>query len=334
VFRLHPAAGGHWQETVLYNFSCYSDGKNPHGGVVRDAQGNLYGATTGGGLSGGCTGDGCGVIFKLTPGGVESAIYTFQGKNDGYGPGSPLAFDSGGNLYGTAPDGGRYAHGVVFALKPSGGSWAFKVIHQFTGGNDGSTGSLGALLVDGQGALYGVTEIGGAAQAGIAYKMKHITGSGWTFAPVYTFKGTPDGANPYGGLIQSGGKLYGTTYYGGAGGAGSVFELTPGAGTYGERVVYSFKGGTDGSQPTSTLLAGPAGALYGTTSMGGGASCDCGAVFSLAHGTFKETVLHRFGMSNDGQNPYYGLTPFGSSLYSSTVVGGTSGSGTIFAITP
>lgn len=333
VFRLHPAANGRWRETVLYNFSCYADGKNPHGGVIRDAQGNLYGTTTAGGLSAGCTGDGCGVVFRVAPGGGESVLYTFQGKADGYGPGSPPAFDSGGNLYGTAPDGGRYAHGVVFALARSGGTWQYKVIHHFTGGYDGSTGSLGALFVDAAGTLYGVTELGGSHGAGVAYAMNR-SGTGWNFATVYAFKGSPDGANPYGGLIEKSGKLYGTTYFGGARGAGSVYELTPGARPYGERVVYSFKGGYDGGQPTSTLLSGPAGALYGTTSMGGGTSCDCGAVFSLARETFMESVLHRFGGGHDGQNPYYGLTQFGSTLYSSAVVGGTSGNGTIFAIAP
>lgn len=85
------------------HFSCFSDGKNPHGGVVRDARGNLYGTTTAGGLSRGCTGEGCGVIFKLASNGSESVLYTFQGKNDGFGPGSPLAFDRAGNLYGIAP---------------------------------------------------------------------------------------------------------------------------------------------------------------------------------------------------------------------------------------
>lgn len=333
VFRLHPVSVGNWHETVLHNFSCFADGKNPHGGVVRDAQGNLYGATVAGGLSGGCTGDGCGVIFKIGAAGGESVLYTFQGQSDGFGPGSPLAFDGSGNLYGTAPDGGKYGHGTVFELKLSSGSWHFEVIHQFTGGNDGSTGSLGPLFADEFGRLYGVTELGGAHQSGIAYEMKRVNGS-WTFSTIYAFKGTPDAAFPYGGLIEVGENLYGTTYFGGTTGNGSVFELVPGSNGYGERVLYSFKGGFDGSLPTSTLLAGANGALYGTTSTGGHPTCDCGTVFSLAHGTFAESVLHRFGGAGDGQSPYYGLTPFGGSLYSSTVAGGTSGNGTIFSITP
>ena len=334
VFRLHPSGSGHWQEHVLYNFTCFFDGKNPHGGVVRDAQGNLYGTTTAGGLSGGCTGDGCGVAFKITAGGTESVLHTFQGKDDGFGPGSPLVFDSAGNLYGTAPDGGANKHGTIFEFKPSGGSWQFQVIHQFTGGSGGSIGSLGSLLVGAHGALYGVTEIGGAHNAGIAYRLNHASGSTWSFTTIYTFKGSPDAANPYGGLIEYGRKLYGTTYFGGAAGQGAVFELTPGATTYGERVVYSFKGGNDGRLPTSSLLAATNGMLYGTTSMGGGSSCDCGTVFALAHGTFAENVVHRFGGNHDGQSPYYGFIQNGSALYSSTNFGGPSNYGTIFSITP
>lgn len=334
VFKLHPASGGHWQESVLYNFSCFADGKNPHGGVIRDTHGNLYGTTTAGGLNGGCTGDGCGVVYEVKPGGTQTVLHTFQGKDDGFGPGSPLTFDAQGNLYGMAPDGGKFASGTVFTLQPSGTSWHFAVIHPFAGGNGGATGSLGALFVDAHGALLGVTEIDGAHNAGLAFRMKHVSGTTWMFQPVYAFKGTPDAAFPYGGLIESGGKLYGTTYYGGAHGNGSVFELTFGSNTFAERVVYSFKGGTDGSSPTSTLLAASDGSLYGTTSAGGNSGCGCGTVFKLSAGTFAESVLHRFGGSHDGQNPYYGLTQSGPLLYSSTVAGGTSGSGTIFSIAP
>ncbi|HEV3152641.1 MAG TPA: choice-of-anchor tandem repeat GloVer-containing protein [Candidatus Baltobacteraceae bacterium] len=331
VFRLHLVSG-QWHETVLYNFGCFADGKNPHGGVVRDSLGNLYGTTVAGGLSGGCTGDGCGVIFEIKHGGGEAVLYTFQGKDDGFGPGSPLTFGPDGTLYGTAPDGGAHSSGTVFSINPN--THHFQVIHPFSGGDGGSTGSLGALLVTAKGAIYGVTELGGAHQAGIAYRLTHPSGSPWKFEPIYTFKGQPDAANPYGGLIEVNGKFYGTTYFGGTAGAGSVFELTPASGTFGERVVYSFKGGTDGSSPTSTLVAGPGGAVYGTTSAGGRTSCGCGTVFALAKSTLTESVLHRFGALHDGQNPYYGLTQFGSTLYSSTVAGGTSGSGTIFSITP
>src|ERR1700733_15272885 len=66
VFELTPSGGGHYQQRVLLSFDCFSTGKNPYGGVTMDAQGNLYGTTAAGGSAGICSGDGCGVVFKLT----------------------------------------------------------------------------------------------------------------------------------------------------------------------------------------------------------------------------------------------------------------------------
>ncbi|HYL26593.1 MAG TPA: choice-of-anchor tandem repeat GloVer-containing protein, partial [Candidatus Nitrosotalea sp.] len=112
-------------------------------------------------------------------------------------------------------------------------------------------------------------------------KLARSSKGAWKFTTLYAFKGTPDAASPYGGLIaDKAGDLFGTTYYGGTNGVGTVFELqTKGNGRYRERVLYSFLGGSDGSSPTSTLaLAGSN--LYGTSSAGG-ASCDCGTIFNV-----------------------------------------------------
>jgi uncharacterized repeat protein (TIGR03803 family) len=99
-------------------------------------------------------------------------------------------------------------------------------------------------------------------------------------------------------------------------------------------VLYSFQGGGDGSSPTSTLLVGAAGRLYGTTSAGGG-SCDCGTVFRLDATSGSETVLHSFGSSGDGAYPYYGLTQDSSgNLYGTTVQGGSFNQGAVFELTP
>src|SRR5579863_5701374 len=138
VFRVTPD-GIH---TVLYSFTGGADGGEPYKGVTLDAQGNLYGtAVTGGG--GSCEG-GCGVVFKLTNSGgtwTQTVVHTFNGS-DGSGPGSPVAIDRFGNMYGTTPTGGANGMGVVYELKPDGtGGWSFRVIHTFTGGNDGGGGS-------------------------------------------------------------------------------------------------------------------------------------------------------------------------------------------------
>ncbi len=117
VFQL--SASG--QETVIYSFTGGGDGLDPHGGVTIDSAGDLYGTTVAGGFGGLCAGDGCGVIFELTPSGdswTETTLYNFKGLNDGFGPGGGLVFDNAGNLYGTAPDGGAHSNGVVFQLSP------------------------------------------------------------------------------------------------------------------------------------------------------------------------------------------------------------------------
>ncbi len=355
VFRL-TLSGGKWIEKVLYNFQGGLDGKNPYGGVTLDDKGNLYGTTVAGGSGGMCSGDGCGTVFKLTRHGSsysESVIYSFTGFEgmhaDGFGPGAALVFDKKGNLYGTTPDGGDASCnppngcGSVFKLTPSGQQWKEKVIHSFTGGKDGAVGSLGSLHVDNAGNLFGVAELGGDDSCnppngcGAVYKLAPITGGKWKFSTIDAFQGQPHAGFPYGGLISdAAGSLYGTTYFAGKNGMGSVFKLTQSGGAWKETVLYSFKAGTDGASPTSTLVFDAAGNLYGTTSAGGDSNGD-GVVFklTLSGGKWKESVVHRFGPAPDGANPYYGLTlDKTGNLYGTTATGGNGGHGVVFEITP
>jgi uncharacterized repeat protein (TIGR03803 family) len=341
VFKLTPS-GDTWTETVLYSFAGGSDGSDPHGGVILDSAGNLYGTTVAGGTGGLCAGDGCGTVFKLSPSGgtwSETILYNFRGGNDGFGPGGAVVFDQAGNLFGTTPDGGRHSAGTIYEMSPmKNGQWKEKVIHAFTGGKDGSTGSLGQLLFDAVGNLYGVTEQGGALGAGTVFELVP-SGKRWTFTTLYTFKGMPDAASPYGGLIADGsGSLFGTTYFGGQDGMGAVFQLSKDQnGAWQENVLHSFKGGRDGSFPTTTLVFDAAGSLYGTTSAGGRPSCDCGTVFKLTPpgGKWAESVIHRFGRRPDGIGPIYGLTldPAGN-LYGTAPFGGAQGQGVVFELTP
>jgi uncharacterized repeat protein (TIGR03803 family) len=342
VFEL-SLSGNQWNETVLYNFDCYDTGKNPYGGVILDSAGSLYGTTVAGGSGGECSGDGCGVVYELAKSGDtwnETVLYNFTGGDDGFGPGSALVMDKAGNLYGTTPDGGAFAEGVVYQLSPNQQQWTQTVIHAFTGGDDGAVGSLGPLLLGAGGTLNGVTELGGQFGAGVAFRMSPA-GNTWNYTTMYAFQGLPDAGFPYGGLIaDSHGRLYGTTYFGGTGGLGSVFEVGAGATVrtlWKESVLYSFQGGTDASFPTSTLVFDAAGNLYGTSSTGGNPSCDCGTIFKLAphSGGWDESVLHNFNGSGDGNSPSYGLTPDGKSNYFGvTPVGGLYGQGVVFQITP
>jgi uncharacterized repeat protein (TIGR03803 family) len=335
VFKLARQASPPWPEAVLANFDCYANGKNPYGGVAFDSHGNLDGTTVAGGSGGPCASDGCGLVYQLTPT-TENVLHSFAAGSDGFGPGAGVAFDRAGNIYGTTPDGGAYSEGVVYEVSRLAKRWHERVIHAFTGGKDGGVGSLGALLVDASGNLYGVTEEGGADSAGTVFKLTRHGAKRWKLTTLYAFAGTPDAASPYGGLVaDSTGRLYGTTYYGGKNGMGAVFELIPRAhGTYRERVLYSFEGGSDGSSPTSTLVFGSSGELYGTASAGGG-SCGCGAIFVVNAASGKESVLHGFGNANDGAYPYYGLAQDSSgNFYGATVAGGTFGQGVVFEFTP
>jgi uncharacterized repeat protein (TIGR03803 family) len=114
VFKLTPQSGGTWAESVLYSFCGLRDtcaaGSDPIGNLVFDAAGNLYGTTADGGLSSLCAGNGCGVVFKLTPqltgSWTEKVLHTFNGRDGANSP-SSLIFDGAGNLYGTTASGGN-----------------------------------------------------------------------------------------------------------------------------------------------------------------------------------------------------------------------------------
>ena len=171
VWQLSPVGGG-WVHTVLYSFTGGADGGEPYKGVELDAAGNLYGTAVTGG-SGSCEG-GCGVAYKLTKSGTtwtQSVIHAFTGGDDGSGPGARVAVADRGNVYGMAPTGGANGLGTIYELHPkSTGEWELRVIHAFTGGSDGSSGSAGKLLPRG-GHLYGAATTGGAHSSGTVFQL-------------------------------------------------------------------------------------------------------------------------------------------------------------------
>jgi uncharacterized repeat protein (TIGR03803 family) len=335
VFQVTPD-GVH---TVLYNFTGGTDGGEPYKGVTLDAQGNLYGtAVTGGG--GSCEG-GCGVLFELLNSSgtwTFHVIHTFTGGFDGFGPGSPVAFDSSGSLYGTTPTGGGSGVGVVYRMSPNGtGGWTFRVIHTFTGGADGSGGSASALLVDKDGKLYGTCTVGGVHGFGTVYRM-FFSNSQWYFQTLYAFKDSPDGALPYGGLVlDKAGNFYGTTYYAGAYDLGTVFRLRRAKGQWIEDVIHSFKGDLAGDSPIGSLVADADGNLYGTTSEGGAATCSCGVIYKMTHTSsgWTESVVYRFpGTPNPGFAYNGMIRDQDGNFYGATVHGGASNDGAIYKFTP
>src|SRR5437867_3786464 len=100
--------------------------------------------------------------------------------------------------------------------------------------------------------------------------MQDAMGQAPAYNTIYSFKGGPDGVSPHAGLtLGKNGKLFGTTYTGGTGTFGTVFELVPATGgSWTKAVLHNFSG-PDGSLPAAKLVFGSNGTLYGTTLMGG-----------------------------------------------------------------
>ncbi|HXJ95374.1 MAG TPA: choice-of-anchor tandem repeat GloVer-containing protein [Terriglobia bacterium] len=174
VFELSKAG----TETILYNFTGFADGADPSANLLRDSAGNLYDTAYGGGsTTGACPLYGCGTVFKLSPSGEVTGLYSFMGGADGANPVSDLLMDPKGNLYGTTPAGGSSPSacstedypgcGVVFELTAAGKE---KVLHTFTGfPNDGAFPYGGLVRVGNY--LYGTTNVGGAYNCGTVYRV-------------------------------------------------------------------------------------------------------------------------------------------------------------------
>jgi uncharacterized repeat protein (TIGR03803 family) len=218
VFKLTPEGG----ESLLQSFAGFpGDGAAPLAGMIADTAGNLYGTTFSGGASG------LGTVFKLTPEGAESVLYSFGG-GDGALPRAGLILDTAGNLYGSTFSGGASGFGTVFKLTPTGSE---SILHSFAGAPGDGAFPYAGLIADAAGNLYGTTAQGGANGLGTVFKLTPMGNE----SVLHSFAGAPgDGANPFAGLIaDAAGNLYGTTYYGGANDAGTVFEFAVFAGSPG-----------------------------------------------------------------------------------------------------
>lgn len=212
VFKIAP--GG--TETVLHVFPKVSsgDGAYPYAGVIQASDGNFYGTT----YNGGANSDG--TVFKVTPGGTETVVYSFAGGTDGANPYAGVIQGSDGNFYGTTYNGGAHGLGTVYKLTPGG---IETVLYSFAGGSDGANPEAG-LTQGSDGNLYGATYLGGAGSLGTVFRLT----PGGTETVLHSFAGgSSDGANDWANLVQgSDGNLYGTTYAGGAGGLGTFFKIT------------------------------------------------------------------------------------------------------------
>jgi uncharacterized repeat protein (TIGR03803 family) len=339
--------------TALYSFCSDSpscpDGYYPYAGLVQGSDGNFYGTATWGGAYGNnnCAYYGqnpCGAVFKITPTGAFTLLYSFCALGfpcpDGDAPYTPLVPGGDSNFYGTTGGGGEYGAGTVFKITTSG---TLTTMQSFNGsaGNNPS-----GLMLGSDWNFYGTAHNGGAQWfepcppegCGTVFKM---TRDG-TLTPLYSFchqTGCPDGAGPYGGLVQtSDGSFYGTTSYGGntacgydGQGCGTVFKITAN-GTF--ALLYTFcsqPNCTDGASPTAGLVQGSDGNFYGTTTSGG--ALGCGTVFGITpQGAL--TTLHSFcsgGTYADGAYPSGGLVQASNGFfYGTTNGGGIYRDGTVF----
>jgi uncharacterized repeat protein (TIGR03803 family) len=211
--------------------------------------------------------------------------FNFDGVDGGY-PQAGLIIDGSGNLYGTTYYGGSsISFGAVFELSPAGGgNWNEQILHNFNlDGTDGIN-PHSVLAFDVAGNLYGTTTGGGAENGGVVFELSR-SGVGWAEQIPHSFGAAGDGSDPQAGVVlfSNTANLYGTTYYGGAYGAGTVYELTPTqGGNWIETILHSFNPAAfDGANPDAALIFDNSGShLYGTTFAGGGVY-NSGTVFAV-----------------------------------------------------
>ncbi len=341
VFKI--TAGG--KLTRLYSFcsqpNC-TDGYYPYAGLIQATDGNFYGTTEWGGANSGP--DGPGTVFKITPSGKLTTLYSFcsqGGSNctDGQYVYAGLIQATDGDFYGTTAGGGAYGGGTVFKITPSGKLTTLYSFCSQGGSNctDGRNPTAGLVQAT-DGDLYGTTYNGGANGTnceanyepygcGTVFKIT----AGGNLTTLYTFcsqggNNCPDGVEPAAGLVQgTNGDLYGAASAGGSNvanceansepyGCGTVFKVTPSGKL---TTLHSFDG-TDGATPVAALIQATDGNFYGTAS--GGWPNGAGTVFKITP-SGKLTTLHSFD-GTDGAAPvaalvqatnghFYGTTYYG-----------------------
>ncbi|HXI82518.1 MAG TPA: choice-of-anchor tandem repeat GloVer-containing protein [Verrucomicrobiae bacterium] len=258
-----------------------------------------------------------------------TTLHTFSGA-DGSNPQAALVQGSDGYFYGTTQAGGSNNLGTVFQISSTG---TFTPLYQFSG-PDGSDPE--APLVQGSdGNFYGTTVTGGTATNCHCGTVFQITSAG-ILTTLFSFSGDTNGANPRAALAQGrDGNFYGTTLLlpGGHASSGTVFKVTS-SGTM--TTLYTYNGSAFGFPAAHAgLVQDSNGDFYGTTEYGG--TDGNGSVFKIGlDGTFTNLFsITDTNLSYTGEFPCGTLAQGSdSNFYGTTIVGGKTGSGTVFQITP
>jgi uncharacterized repeat protein (TIGR03803 family) len=314
----------------LYSFCSKAnciDGATPLGGLMLADDSNFYGTTSAGGTYG------YGTVFKMTPTGKITTLYSFcpqSGCPDGETPTASLVQGTDGNFYGTTSGGGANGnYGTVFKITTAGKLTTLYSFCSVSSCNDGEN-PQGGLIQGADGNFYGTTSGRYSNQRGSIFEIT----PGGEFTTLYTFCSLTlcaDGTEPTSDLVQAAdGNFYGTASGGGPyGNLGTVFEFTPG-GVY--SVLYGFSGACCG-EPYGGLAQGTDGNLYGTTYYT--EYDDYGTAYEITPaGVLSSLYLFcRDKNCSDGESPYAGLMQATNGIfYGTTSIGGASDFGTVFSL--
>ena len=330
LFGTTPSGGAHnrgvvyeldssGNETVLYAFTGGSDGGDPQSGVFADLKGNLYGTTASGGA------DDLGVVYKLSPQGQETVLFSFTGGYTGAHPAAGVVQDSAGNLYGTTVSGGTPTRlapegcGLVYEIDPSGQE---TVLYTFSCGNDGAV-PTGGVILDPSHNLYGTTKQGGVGY-GVIYK---LAPSGKQTV-LYNFTGGSEGGGPVSGVTRDeSGNLYGATEWA-ASTVGTVYELDTSGSLHVLATLQVFQGNVSPPYAIPVPTLDESGNIYGAAPYN-----SPGGILYKIDAQGQQTTLYDFAPAPGGTTPWAGLARDASGdLFGTTADGGTSNAGVVFKI--
>jgi uncharacterized repeat protein (TIGR03803 family) len=290
------------------NLDRATTGAQAKAALTEGADHNFYGVASEGGIGN------AGTIFKVTPAGVVSLVYSFNGP-DGRMPESQLVLASDGNFYGTTTRGGVYNKGTIFRLTPAG---ILTTLVPFAGAN--GSNPAGGLTAGGDGNLYGTTNLGGVYNKGTFYR---FTLDG-TLTKLASFTAATGSSPANGVTLGFDGNFYGTTLADGDKSAGTAYRVT----RNGAMTKLASFGDTEGYFPQDGVIQGADGYLYGATGIGG--SGGEGTVFRITqYGT--TSTLARFTDDDGGPTPL-AQGPDGA-LYVATSFGGAHDGGNVYKVT-